>query len=179
MRSAILAADADTTPDIIAFNLGGGGHETITLASALPTITNTVTFDGTSQPGYSGTPLVEINGGGLAIDLLDLQAPNSVVKGLVLNNITGYTAAINDLGGGAVIQGDYIGTDWTGTVAVGSSPAFGILPGTTGLIGGAVPWPGQSHRRLFLRHPRLAKLRGVDPRKRDRHDRSGNRGDSE
>ena len=60
----------------------------------------------------------------------------------MLNNITGYTAAISDLGGGAVIQGDYVGTDWTGTVAVGSSPAFGILPGTTGLIGGTSPGQG-------------------------------------
>ena len=36
-----------------------------------------------------------------------------------------------------------------------------------------VRWPGQSHRRLFLRHPRLAKLRGVDPRKRNRTTAAG------
>src|SRR5690349_10899555 len=44
LRAAILAVDADSTPDTIDFNLGGGGHQVITLASALPPITNSVTI---------------------------------------------------------------------------------------------------------------------------------------
>ena len=142
LRSAINQANLDATPDTIDFNIGGGGHQVITLGSALPAITNTVTIDGASQPGYAGTPLVEINGGGLAIDLLDLQAKNCAVKSLVLNNITGYTNAINDIGGGAVIQGSYIGTDWTGTAASGSTVYCDIQAATAGLIGGTSPGQG-------------------------------------
>ena len=174
LRQAIDDVNADTTPDVIEFNLGSGGHQTITLTSALPAITNTVSIDGTSQPGFidssqgivrSGLPpgfspgpawtldqpLVEISGNGLDINLLDLQAPNCVVKGLVLNDIAsgGLDAAIDDEGGGAVIQSNYIGTDWTGSVAspTGTIPGqtsmyIGIHAGTSGLIGGTAPGQG-------------------------------------
>ena len=36
--------------------------QTIAPLSALPAITNPVLIDGFSQPGYGGTPLIEING---------------------------------------------------------------------------------------------------------------------
>ena len=174
LRQAIEDVNADSTPDVIEFNLGSGGHQTITLTSALPAITNTVSIDGTSQPGFTDSsqgivrsglppgfspgpawsldqPLVEISGNGLDINLLDLQAPNCVVKGLVLNDIAsgGLGAAIDDEGGGAVIQSNYIGTDWTGTVAspTGTIPGqtsvqIGIHAGTSGLIGGTAPGQG-------------------------------------
>ena len=138
LRQAILAANADSSPDVIDFNLGGGGHQVITLSGALPEITNTVTIDGTSQPGYSGTPLVEINGAGLDINILTLRAANCAVEGLVLNNLGSTPAtAIRDLGGGARIQGTYIGTDWTGTVAV--PVGVGIESSQLELIGGTGP----------------------------------------
>jgi titin len=167
LRQAIEDVNADSTPDVIDFNLGNGGHQVITLASALPAITNAVTIDGTSQPGFTHTsqgiirnglppgfspgpattldqPLVEISGNVPNVNFLDLHAPNCVVKGLVLNDLSnGYGAAIDDEGGGAVIQGNYIGTDWTGSVAAptGSilgqtSLSIGIHAGTSGLIGG-------------------------------------------
>src|SRR5262249_31182747 len=116
LRQAIEDVNADSTPDVIDFNLGNGGHQGITLTSLLPPITNTVTIDGTSQPGYSGSPIVEINGGGLSIDGLELYGVNSVVKGLVVNNVGDH--AIYSGADGTVIQGNFIGTDWTGTVAV-------------------------------------------------------------
>jgi hypothetical protein len=50
--------------DVIEFDIGGGGPETITLASALPTITDAVTIDGTSQDGFAGVPLIDIDGTG-------------------------------------------------------------------------------------------------------------------
>jgi RHS repeat-associated protein len=67
LRQAITDANADaTTPRVINFNIGGGGGQTLTLASALPEITGTVTLDGTTQPGYvaGGAPLIVIDGGG-------------------------------------------------------------------------------------------------------------------
>ncbi len=42
----------------------GTGQQTIDLLSPLPAIAATVTIDGTTQPGYSGTPLVELDGAG-------------------------------------------------------------------------------------------------------------------
>ena len=140
LRQAIEDVNADTTPDVIDFNLGTGGHRVITLASALPAITNTVTIDGTSQPGYSGSPIVEINGGGLSINELDLYGANSVVKGLVINNNSGGTG-IYGTADGIVIQGNFIGTDWTGAVAV--PVGDGIVIGANNvLIGGTSPGQG-------------------------------------
>lgn len=51
-----------TAARVINFNISGGGVQTITLAGALPEIAKTVTIDGTTQPGYTGTPLIVIDG---------------------------------------------------------------------------------------------------------------------
>lgn len=143
LRQAIVDADATSGASTIDFNLGGGGHQVITLASAPPPITNTVTIDGTSQPGYAGKPLVEINGNGLDINILTLQAPNCVVKGLVVNHLgsNANDTAIQVSAKGAVIQGNFVGTDSTGTVA---SPAgIGIgLQATGCLVGGTTAGAG-------------------------------------
>src|SRR5258708_3047835 len=71
----------------IAFDIGGGGVQTIRVLSALPTITHAVVIDGTTQPGYSGAPLVVLNGSsaGLGVRGLEISAGNSTVKGLVVN----------------------------------------------------------------------------------------------
>ena len=72
LRQAILNAEASpgTTPDAITFQIpvSDPGYSsttktwTISLAASLPTITVPVLLDGTSQPGYSGTPVVQIQG---------------------------------------------------------------------------------------------------------------------
>ena len=56
LRSIIQQVNNDTSPDTIDFNLPGSAPYVIQPTSALPAITNSVTIDGTSQPGYSGTP---------------------------------------------------------------------------------------------------------------------------
>jgi hypothetical protein len=48
-------------PDTITFAIGSG-IQTIAPLSALPTITDSVIIDGTTQPGYSGTPVTELSG---------------------------------------------------------------------------------------------------------------------
>lgn len=63
LREAINAANALGGPDIIAFSIGAGGSQRIDVAgSPLPTITAPLTIDGTTQPGYATTPLIEIDG---------------------------------------------------------------------------------------------------------------------
>jgi hypothetical protein len=148
LRQAIEDVNADSTPDVIDFNLGSGGHQIIALTagSSLPAITNTVTIDGTSQPGYSGSPIVEIHGAGIHVtDGLNLQGANSLVKGLVINNVADGFLIYAD---GTVIQGNFIGTDWTGTVAVAVGTGIfssasnvligGTSPGQRNLISGAI-----------------------------------------
>ena len=67
LRQAILDANAAPGSDTIVFNIGGTGVKTILPASPLPTITGSVTLDASTQPGYAGTPLIELDGANLCI----------------------------------------------------------------------------------------------------------------
>ncbi|MGH9939103.1 MAG: FG-GAP repeat domain-containing protein, partial [Blastocatellia bacterium] len=83
LRQAILDANANPGADTIAFNISGG-NLTITPATPLPLITDAVTIDGTTQPGFAGKPLVALSGseGGSG---LFLEGGASVVRGLIIN----------------------------------------------------------------------------------------------
>src|SRR5438105_4239592 len=59
LRQAILDANSNPGADTIAFTIGSA---TITPATALPAISGPVTIDATTQSGYSGTPLVTLQG---------------------------------------------------------------------------------------------------------------------
>ncbi len=131
LRQAILNANASAGPDVISFAIPGAGVRTITPATPLPTITDTATIDGTTQPGFTGVPLIELDGtnaGGTAIGLF-ITAGNSVVRGLIVNRFgTGGPASLPPAadggagialvtGGNTIVEGNYIGTDATGTLA--------------------------------------------------------------
>ena len=136
LRSAILCANATPNidrdgdlipdPDPISFNIPGGGPHTIEPLSELPTITDAIHFDGTTQPGFAGVPLIEINGrlagtgsvgtGANAFVFVG-GAGGSIVESLVINRFTGRAIEIADATGGHIITGNYIGTDVTGAIA--------------------------------------------------------------
>src|SRR5262249_51335666 len=69
LREAITAANANPGPDIINFNIPGAGVHTITPTSELPTITETVTIDGYTQPGASANTLTVADDAVLLIEL--------------------------------------------------------------------------------------------------------------
>ena len=116
LRQAILDANAIAGPDNIGFNIGSGPRR-IVVTSLLPTITDPLTIDGTTQPGFAGTPLIEIQPDGQVIgDGFTITAGNSVLRGLVLNKFRGHAIKIEN-GGGNVIEGNYIGTEANGSVA--------------------------------------------------------------
>lgn len=59
LRAAIEQANSNPSADAISFNVGGGGAQTISPASALPAIIHPVSIDGTTQPGFACSPLIE------------------------------------------------------------------------------------------------------------------------
>src|ERR1700752_2415818 len=61
LRQAILDANANPGLDTIIFSIGSGAA-TITPRSPLPTITDPVNIDGTTQSGFTSTPIIELNG---------------------------------------------------------------------------------------------------------------------
>jgi titin len=136
LRQAILDANANAGLDTIAFSIGGGGVQTIVPTAALPTVTDPVVIDGTTQPGFAGTPLIELNGNGDAGNGLVISAGSSTVRGLVINRfaLNGIRLEVN---GGNVIEGNYIGTDVTGAVDLGNAQDGVRIDGSSGnTIGG-------------------------------------------
>ena len=125
LREAISNANATVVQDSISFNISGTGPFTITPATALPTITNSVVIDGYTQPGASQNTLT--NGDNAVIEIvltgtfgfLSLDTSNSTVRGLSINTIT--TSAAPSPKGGHIIQGNFIGVDPSGTNSLGAT----------------------------------------------------------
>ena len=74
LRQAILNANTNPGPDTITFQISGTKPFTITPSSALPLVTNTLTIDGTTQPGYSNAPVVELKGSSAGAGVAGLSA---------------------------------------------------------------------------------------------------------
>jgi hypothetical protein len=134
LRWAIENANSTAGSDTVTFNIPGAGVQTIRPLSPLPEITDAIIIDGTTQPGYSGSPLIELDGsqaGTSAVGLV-ISAGNSTVKGLVINR---FRTGIDLLGDGTnLIQGNYIGTDATGTVALGNNAGISIFNGVNNVV---------------------------------------------
>src|SRR6185369_16872061 len=150
--------------DTINFNIPGTVH-TIRPNTPLPDITQGVVIDGYSQPGASPNTLansdnavllIELNGSNTAPDanggangLVVLDGKGTTIQGLAVNNFI--TAGIvvesrNDpqSATGTTIQGNFIGTDPTGTLARPNRVAGILLGGSVDVqsnntIGGTTP----------------------------------------
>ncbi|HSS22426.1 MAG TPA: right-handed parallel beta-helix repeat-containing protein [Pyrinomonadaceae bacterium] len=156
LRAAINSAR--TQPgSIINFNIPGAGAHTIAVGSELPRVENAVTIDGTSQPGFSGTPLIEISGEnfqtGHAIDGLKIQASNCVIRGLAINRFTAVQIQPGVLVGGNgltlestsfhpnnghnIVEGNFLGTDPTGRLDEGNdATGLNVFDDHNNTIGG-------------------------------------------
>jgi len=121
LRQAMLDANANPGPDQIAFNIVSAG-KTIIPTNALPAITEAVTIDGTTQPGYSNAPIVEINGqfAGTGTDGLRLWSGGTVIRGLVINRFNGDGIEIAT-NGNNVIENCFIGLSVSGTTDQGNN----------------------------------------------------------
>src|SRR5262245_51663851 len=85
-HQAILEANALPGPDVIQFNLPSV-PAIISLNPEPPVITETLEIDGRSQPGYAGEPVISLESGFTAVNLVFLDAPNSSVSGLAFRCI--------------------------------------------------------------------------------------------
>lgn len=123
LRAAIQEANNTSNvsggPDRIIFDIGGSTPHTIQPSSGnpLPTITDPVEIDATTEPDYSGSPVVELDGANLSGESgLILDADDSQIEGLSIVNFTGsfgkdYGGIKVLSGGGGTISGCYLGID--------------------------------------------------------------------
>ncbi len=137
LREAINTANANAGADTIGFNIPGAGVHTIMPSSALPTITDPVTIDGTTEPGYSGTPLIALNGiqAGNNASGLFITSGNSTVKGLTFNFFSFADIHLNT-GGNNIVAASVFGDAVTNPGGWNSDSGVAALDSSNNLIGG-------------------------------------------
>jgi hypothetical protein len=134
LRQAILSANSHPGADVINFSVAG----TIQLTSgALPTITRNVDIDGTTAPGFAGTPVIEIDYNHFGGLQFNAGAGGSELQSLDLVNAAGAGVTING-GGGILLVGNYIGLGIDGATVDGNGGNGIQLIGSIGnIIGGS------------------------------------------
>ena len=114
LRQAILQSNVTPGNNTIVFAIGSGPR-TITPVLPLPALLSPVLIDGTTQPGYSGGPLIEINGTKAgATDGFRVESTGTTLKGLLIDQFDGNGVLIQ--ADGTTIQGDFIGVTFGGVI---------------------------------------------------------------
>ena len=129
LRQAIIDANAAGGADSITFDVAG----TINLQTALPDISEQLTIDATSAPGYAGTPVVVLDGtnttGANGLSFI-AGSDNSILTGIAITNFDAAGVAIVDasditIGGSASGDGNLITNNGGDGVAISGATATG------------------------------------------------------
>ena len=116
LRQAILDADAAGGSNIIDFAIAG----TIQLTSgALPTITDATSIQGSTAPGWTAAPVVEINCNGFGGLQIGAGVTGGAISTVAIVNASGAGVTLN--GDNASVTGNYIGVGLNGTTAMANS----------------------------------------------------------
>ena len=134
LRQAIVDANNASEPSTIKFSIGEGVqviHVGENTGDSLPPITQRVVINGMTQPGYAGTPLIEIDGNEApAADGLVIAAGGCAIYGLAIhsfNSSPGHPAyQVNVASTGAIIRSNYLGLTATGECGPGPFQWFGL-----------------------------------------------------
>src|SRR5262249_2949186 len=90
LREAMLNANATVGLATITFNIPGPGVKTLVLFNVLPEITDPVIIDASTQPGYAGAPLVEIDGRQISnTDGFVIKAGGTTIRGFAIGGFSG------------------------------------------------------------------------------------------
>jgi titin len=140
LRQAMLDANKHAGVDEIHFAIGVGPR-TIAPVTALPTVSDPVVLDATTQPGFAGKPLIELTGRDVettsSVTGISITAGASVVRGLVINRFSGNGVRLLSEGGN-VVCGNYIGTDASGIVAAPNGGQGVFVQSAGNVVGGSV-----------------------------------------
>ncbi|HYR27206.1 MAG TPA: Calx-beta domain-containing protein, partial [Thermoanaerobaculia bacterium] len=125
LRQAILDANGNAGADQINFNIAGAGPHLIQPTTPLPTITDEVDILATTQPGYAGTPLIQLDGAlaGAAASGFDVEATGVGIEGFSITNFDNIGIITDGTNGD--VMGNYIGLAPDGTTAAGNG-SYGV-----------------------------------------------------
>src|SRR2546421_4176848 len=104
---------------MITFNIPAGGVQAINLFLGLPTVTDPVIIDATTQPGYAGSPLIELNGlqAGSSAFGFQVTAGSSTIRGFAIGGVTSNVGILLSGKCGNNIQRKNVWLDATSTTA--------------------------------------------------------------
>lgn len=130
LRQAVIDANSTPVSDVIEFNIPGAAP--FIISGDGYALTETVFINGTSQPGYISTPLIEIRGG--TGDGFTISAAACELQGMA---ITGFTRGIFITSSFNKISGCYIGLETDGiTARANATNGIEIQTGSGNIIGG-------------------------------------------
>ena len=135
LRQAIIDSNTNPGADTISFAIGSGA-QTISPTADLPPVNDPVTIDGTTQPGFGGTPLITLSGALTGSGLgLKVAAGSTTVRGLVVNNcsLAGVQFILN---GNDHLEGCYIGTNSAGSAAAPNFDGVIVFSVSGNVVGG-------------------------------------------
>jgi hypothetical protein len=159
LRQAIMDANAAGMPAVIDFSIlttdtgydATTGAWTIMPHMALPVLNEPAILDGTSQPGYVDRPIIALDGAdaGAGVTGLTIAGGNSTVMGLDIGGFSGDGIDLTTIGTDT-IQGNYIGTDVSGTRALANGGyGVGVVGISGNTIGGLTDIPGTGTGNLI------------------------------
>jgi titin len=140
LREAITASSHAVGGAVIAFDIPGGGPHTIRPTSPLPALESDITLDGTTEPDFAGSPVIELDGSEVGqAHGLEIVLSNNTIRGLVINRFEWNGIQIHTDCENNLIEGNFIGTDVTGTLDLGNGVGVGIGDAQNNTVGGTTP----------------------------------------
>ena len=148
LREAITAANNTLGADTVNFNIPvdtdpgcGVGTGVCTIqpgGMGLPTITQPITIDGTSQPTFATTPVIEIDGSLASTDAtgIAINAGGSTIRGLVINSFLTNSDIVMWGVGNNVVEGNFLGVDPSGTSNLTTTNSVHVYAISNNTIGG-------------------------------------------
>ncbi len=136
LRAAIEEVNAlSGTGHSVSFSISGPAPHTIDISTALPPIAAGVVIDATTQPSFSGTPLIILNwiGGVATTDGIHISGDETTIRGFVVQNFT--DEGIEVVGDNSTIAGNYVGVRVDGSTAAGNDDGI-LVRGANNTIGG-------------------------------------------
>jgi len=178
LREAITAANETPELDSIAFDIptvdagydAASGVWKMQPSSDLPAITAPLSIDATTQHGYSGAPVVELDGSLIPAPAngFTVLSPGCLLRGFSIHSFAaslnplsntlvcgcGISLFYDPLGDGAVIEGNYIGVTAAGASAPGNGQSGIVVSATGNTIGGTT----SAARNVIAGHDQMAGI---------------------
>lgn len=131
-RQALLDANSTAGADVIDFSIAG----TIGLKSALPTITEEVNIDGTTAPGFAGTPVIQVDFNNKAGLKFVAGSEDSALRSLSIVDASASGVKVDDANNVQIV-GNFIGLALDGTTVIANRKhGLEFVSSNGNLIGG-------------------------------------------